>query len=158
MAKRKSSKSKRSLICTIIVMVFGVVLFTTMFMPLMSATVLGETTSITIADAIGNDLGDNGAYVVMIIAGFISALLGAGMFVLALLSLFLKGKLLGKINLILGLAALVLAVVSMICMFVYLGQDQGFGITVGDVFSVSAGSFVALGSALIAPIAIKIKK
>lgn len=93
------------------------------------------------------DIGLDGApadYTIMTICFSIAFFLGLIMAVLFVLNMFVNNKLIDKILMVAGVVFAVLAVVGLICDFVYCGSASSLGVGVGailaTIFSVAAGA------------------
>lgn len=125
--------------------------------PVVAATMSGaglkQTTNMNLFDIWDNGLKDAPAdYTIMTICFSIVFFLGLIMAVLFILNMFLNNQLIDKILMIAGIAFAVLAVVGLICAFVYGGSNSesvagmklsisaGVGAILATIFSVAAAA------------------
>lgn len=170
----KSKKGMKNLILTIVCIVFGALLFSSMFMPMIAVndwdvrfSAADVVTAMGFADLIeepmqhAKDLdnasdgeilayenlcGDNAASTKAAgILNMIASIFGGLLAIVSILSLVFKSKLLKKIMLVFGVLGTLCAVGSIISAFILLGE-------LSEIYSIHAACFIAIISGLISTV------
>lgn len=183
-AKKSTKRGTKDLVLALICVVFGILMFSSMFMPLFSAKDIDSKFSTkdvlvamnveSFADLSELSEGEVDALAVInsedygaavkstAVTGVICAVLGAVVAVLGLLSMILRLNLLNKLMLLCGILALLAALACLISSIVFLATkyDVPFVGTVklSDSWGIHAGPIMFLICSLITPVAAFMRK
>lgn len=169
----KSKKGTKSLVLAIICFLFGALLFSSMFMPMIAAKDFdAKVSAVNVVTAMGFDetdalranSGEQAAYGIVRaeetaskikaagILNLIASIFGGLLAIVAVLSLLFKSGLLKKLMLMFGALGMLCAIGSLVAVIIFLATKIDYGfyvIKASDLYGIHAASIIAIISGFV---------